>query len=72
MDDNTTKGELLYSEDELYKVVAKAHKDSLQLVIHAMGDKAIEMALDAVKKVLTETPREAHCYRIEHASVLST
>jgi predicted amidohydrolase YtcJ len=72
MDDNTTKGELLYSEDELEKVVAKAQKANLQLVIHAMGDKAIEMALDAVKKVLTETPRETHCYRIEHASVLTT
>jgi len=71
MDDNTTTGELLYSEEELDKVVVKAHKANLQLVMHAMGDKGIEMALDAVEKVLTKVPRQDHCYRIEHASVLT-
>jgi len=70
-DDNTTTGELLYSQNELDKVVTKAHNAKLQLVMHAMGDKAIEMALTAVEKVLTKNPREDHCYRIEHASVLN-
>ncbi|MDG6223376.1 MAG: amidohydrolase [Candidatus Bathyarchaeota archaeon] len=71
MDDNTTEGKLLYSQTELDKVVRKAHKTKLQLVMHAMGDKAIDMALSAIEKVLKETPREAHCHRIEHGSVLT-
>jgi predicted amidohydrolase YtcJ len=71
MDDNTTTGQLLYSQEELDKVVTKAHNANLQLIMHAMGDQAIEMALDAVEKVLTKTPAKPHCYRIEHASVLT-
>ena len=39
-------GELLYSQDELDKVVTQAHKANLQVVMHAMGDKAIDMALN--------------------------
>jgi predicted amidohydrolase YtcJ len=39
--------------------------------MHAMGDRAIQMALNAVEKVLTKIPTQPHCYRIEHASVLS-
>lgn len=71
MDDNTTTGELLYSQDELDKVIVKAHNANLQLVMHAMGDQAIQMALNAVEKVLVKTCAEPHCYRIEHASVLT-
>jgi len=71
MDDNTITGELFYSQDELNKVVVKAHKANLKVIMHAMGDQAIQMSLNAVEKVLTKTPAESHCYRIEHASVLT-
>jgi predicted amidohydrolase YtcJ len=70
-DDQATKGQLLYSQEELNTLVAKAHKAHLRLVLHAMGDQAIEMALNAIEKALREAPRADHRYRLEHASVLN-
>lgn len=71
VDDQTTTGQLLYSRKELNRLVARAHKANFRLVMHAMGDKAISMALDAIEKALREVPRKDHRYRLEHASVLN-
>ncbi|MCW4016566.1 MAG: amidohydrolase [Candidatus Bathyarchaeota archaeon] len=71
LDQQSTTGQLLYSQEELDSLVAKAHKAHLGLVIHAMGDKAINMALTAIEKVLMDKPKTNHRYRIEHASVLN-
>ncbi len=70
INDSSTKGQLLYSQEELDMLVAKAHKANFSLVIHAMGDKAIDMALTAVEKALMEAP-SSHRGRLEHASVLN-
>jgi len=70
-DDHATKGQLLYSQEELNALVAKAHKAKFRLVMHAMGDQAIDMTLTAIEKALMEAPRKNHRYRIEHASVLN-
>jgi len=70
-DDPESKGQLLYSQHELDALVAKAHKANFRLVMHAMGDQAIDMALTAIEKALMEAPRKNHRYRIEHASVLN-
>jgi len=70
-DDPTTKGMMLYPQEELNELVAKAHKARLQLAIHAIGDQAIDMALTALEKALEEAPRKDHRHRIEHASVLN-
>ncbi len=70
IDDNATKGQLTYSQKELNALVAKAHKTNFNLVIHAMGDQAIDITLTAIEKAL-EVPRKNYRYRIEHASVLN-
>jgi predicted amidohydrolase YtcJ len=70
-DDSTSRGELLYSQQELNKMVAKVHKANFRLVMHAMGDQAIDMALTAIEKALVEEPRKDHRSRLEHASVLN-
>jgi predicted amidohydrolase YtcJ len=46
-------------------------KMGLQLVIHAMGDRAIDAALTAIEKSRGEAPRKALCSRIEQAAVLN-
>ena len=71
VDDSSTKGELLYSQEELDVLVAKAHKANVGLVMHAMGDQAIELALSSIEKALGESPKTSHRYRLEHASVLN-
>jgi len=70
-DDHTTKGRLLYTQEEINALVVKAAKANFRLVIHAMGDRAIDTALTAFEKTLMEVPRKNHRYRIEHASVLN-
>lgn len=70
-DSPSTKGNLLYSQKELEELVAKVQGTNLILIIHAMGDQAIDMALSTIEKVLIEIPSQSHCYRLEHASVLN-
>jgi predicted amidohydrolase YtcJ len=58
-------GILRHNARALNDLVLKAHNAGLQLCIHAMGDKAQNMALDAVEKALAQNPRP-HRHRIEH------
>ncbi len=65
------KGMLLYPRKQLEKMVKKAHEANLQVSIHAIGDKTIEMVLKVLEKVLQKTPRNSHRHRLEHVSVLN-
>ena len=66
-----TSGMLTYSQKELEKLFLKAHSAGLQLAVHAIGDKAIDTALQTFEKVLQKNPKADHRHRIEHASVLN-
>ena len=70
-DEPTRKGMILYTQEKLNKLVMKAHKADFQLAIHAIGDRAIDMALTVLEKALKEAPKKNHRHRIEHASVLN-
>jgi len=67
-----TCGIMLYSEKELDKLVQKAHNAGLQLAVHAIGDYAVEVVLNAYEKALKECPKKDHRHRIEHCSVLNS
>jgi hypothetical protein len=69
-DEPATKGLMHYSQEELNALVLQAHTAELQLAMHAIGDKAIDMVLTALENALTKVPRKDHRHRIEHASVL--
>jgi predicted amidohydrolase YtcJ len=57
---------LLYHEpEELSSVVSRAQADGWQVGIHAQGDRAISMALDAIEAGPAGIPEARH--RIEHA-----
>jgi len=71
IDDSSIKGQLLYSQEELDTLVSKAHKADIGLVMHAMGDQAIELVLSSIERALVESPKTSHRYRLEHASVLN-
>ncbi len=70
-DDLATNGTLLYTQEEMNGLVAKLHEANFRLAIHAMGDQAIDIVLNALEKNLRELPRKNHRYRLEHASVLN-
>lgn len=70
-DEPETRGMTLYTQKELFNLAKKAHEANLQLAIHAIGDKAVDMTLTAIEKALTKNPNKKLRHRIEHASLLS-
>jgi len=64
------RGILVMPYDELKNLVEKVHSAGLQLAIHGIGDRAIELIINAVEEALNKNPRTNHRHRIEHASII--
>jgi predicted amidohydrolase YtcJ len=62
---------LVFSDEELYDFVEKAHKAGFQISIHAESERCIEQVLWAYEKVLEKYPRKDHRHRIEHFEIPS-
>ncbi len=69
-DDPECYGTLYYSQEKVDAFVLQAHEAGLQIAMHAIGDAAIEQALDAYEAALTAHPRDDHRHRIEHADLI--
>lgn len=65
------RGFFLMGREELNELIYRIHTDGFQVSVHANGDKAIDMVLDAFKMALEKAPMENHRHRIEHCSLLS-
>jgi predicted amidohydrolase YtcJ len=63
-------GITIWSQEELDELVWQAHAAGFQVATHAIGDRAIEMVLDAYERALARLPRPDHRHRIEHGGVL--
>ncbi|MGQ9507039.1 MAG: amidohydrolase [Candidatus Bathycorpusculaceae bacterium] len=66
-----TSGIVLYSQRRLNRLVLEAHRAGLQVGVHAIGDRAVEMVLKAFRRALKACPRKNHRHRVEHCSVLN-
>ena len=64
-------GFCVIGKEDIYEKMKVAHNNRLQIVIHAIGDRANRIAMDLYKKLLTEFPRDDPRHRIEHASMLT-
>ncbi len=64
-----TSGELVWDTDELTKCFTKAHQRGLQIAVHAIGDKGIDVALAAFRKAIDTDPERPHRHRIEHCEM---
>lgn len=60
-------GTLMHTDEEFYELVAEAAAHKMQMITHAIGDRAIDQTLRIYKKVLDGLPdgRERR-FRIEH------
>jgi hypothetical protein len=70
-----SRGTLSRSPELLAQQVLDAHRAGWQIWIHAIGDRAQDIALDAFEAALADTPRADARHRIEHfgnAVVLKT
>jgi len=70
-DDEGNKGQLFFSQEELNHFILNAHKNNLQITVHAIGDRAIDQILSAYEYALEKYPRENHRHRIEHFEIPS-
>lgn len=66
-DDPGNRGMLRYSDAELQSLVADADRQGCQVIVHAIGDRAVEQATDALSVVTSSKNEKRH--RIEHASL---
>ncbi len=67
--DVANRGTLLYTQEELEHLIGKIHKASLQVIIHAMGDKAVGAALKALQSISVAPSKHRH--RLEQAALLN-
>ena len=69
--DGSASGKLLCTQEEMKATATKILKRRLQLVIHAMGDKAVDVALTTIEHVSKEMSRKDVRNRVEQAAVLT-
>lgn len=63
------KGMPLYTQEELDHMVLKAHHAGMQIAMHAIGDGAIQMGLDAYAKAQATHPRPDTRHGIVHCQL---
>jgi len=57
----------LHSTEDLHSMVKLFHQAGQQVSVHAVGDKAVDVMLDAFEEALKTQPRADCRHRIEHA-----
>ena len=65
-----TCGLLNHTPEEIKEMFHKAYDMDLQVGIHAIGDKGVEIALDAMEECYFQNPKQNVRFRLIHAIVL--
>ncbi|MFH1639351.1 MAG: amidohydrolase [Chloroflexota bacterium] len=65
----TERGMIVFGEKQLHKAIYDAHKAGLRPIVHAIGDRAIDITLDGIEKALRDYSASDHRMRIEHCSL---
>jgi predicted amidohydrolase YtcJ len=63
-------GIMVWTEEELERMIREAHSNGIQLAMHCIGDRIVKIVLDLLEKALADSPRNDHRHRIEHASIM--
>ncbi|RDD86427.1 amidohydrolase [Streptomyces parvulus] len=63
-------GQLQDDPDVLVRTIVDGHLAGWQLAVHAIGDRAADVALDALERAQTLRPRPDARHRIEHAGLI--
>ena len=59
----------LFSDAHMNAMVSYAHRNGMQVAIHAIGDACLDQVLNAVELALRETPRADHRHGVVHCQV---
>ncbi len=68
-DDSSTDGIVLFTQDELNEIVLLSNKNNIPVAIHGIGDRAIEMALDAIEYAVEKDPAHHPRHGIVHCQI---
>lgn len=68
--DHGGTGVMQFDPEDIARTAVQAHRAGWQLAIHAIGDRAVDAALDAIERAKKAHPRPDARHRIEHASVV--
>ncbi len=63
-------GSVNYPQEFFEKMVRTYFAEGWQMTIHTQGDRTIDMVLDLLETILSETPREDHRFRLEHCALM--
>ena len=65
------RGKVNYSQESLLQTLTKYHNAGYQIAIHAQGEIAIQMILNAFTEILEKYPRPDHRHRLEHNALIT-
>ena len=66
---STDTGLPMWAQPDLNRVVATYDKAGIQVELHAIGDRAIQMALDAIEQAAKDNSTTGRRHRVEHIEV---
>lgn len=69
-DDSSTCGIPVYSKELMESMISFAHKNGMQVAVHAIGDACLDWVLGAYEKALEECPRKDHRHGIIHCQIM--
>lgn len=69
-DNPSTSGLAQYPEKTFQSMIAKAHQAGYQIGIHAIGDKGVNWALNAIEYAQQKYGKKGLRHRIEHAQII--
>jgi predicted amidohydrolase YtcJ len=65
------RGIMRVTGEELTDEMVRCHQAGLRVCTHAIGDRAIDMTLDAIEEAVKSKPWADHRHRIEHAGYVT-
>lgn len=68
-DDESTTGIEMFTQEDLNELVLLSHKNNCPVAIHAIGDRAIEMALDSIENAKKQDPSHNPRHGIVHCQI---
>ena len=70
-DDPGNRGLVLMPPEEIERLTLEAAARGFQVCVHAIGDRANTLVLDAFERALARMPPHDHRLRVEHAQILA-
>lgn len=70
-DDPGNRGLLIRPRDELFALVDEAHRQGMQVAVHAIGDRGADLAISAMQAAMDRTHRPDPRHRVIHCQVMA-